>query len=261
MINMSSSSELSPVEGNYPGCIAAIALEHGINEGNPSELIEGLEQIAEVCPHTTQGTDEGCLLAPVAANIGLVAIESGAGQWWLTSQVTAANRLRYPKTLLGRKVRDFDDSPECLDYSETIIPITVTDQSPAIPVSDGKKARSLQYLQSSADPGNSSYLEMFLELRSNEATPETHALIAIKDIVMMGLVDNRPGISASMAVDGNLVTLKDHIDGLMLHGNRSTDSFRGPDIPQDRIILPWPRTRSVEVELTPADIRAFTHTV
>lgn len=236
---------LTPVEGNYPGCIAEAALEFGETEGDTGELTRTLERVAEDCPHNT-GEGDVCLLAPVASHLGLVAIESQAKppQWWLFHD---ASKVRYPKEILGWKVHDVARTGQTSGYQEVEIPVTVDEATPAVELIDGQMINALVYVQALGEPVNDISRKVLADLPK---------------VVLASMSNGELAVEASLNVEEDRVTLADEIDGLIIHGNtRPTGFYAGPTVPQDKIILPWPRSRSQVIKLSPEKIHAFTNRV
>jgi hypothetical protein len=100
-----------------------------------------------------------------------------------------------------------------------------------------------------------------LENTPSRATPQLQTLMNLSKVACSGLVDGNPDVRAKMGLKAQTVRLTDEIDGLIIHGSTSTPDFVWNRNPEDRIVLTWPRTRQVDIELSDKDVYAFRHEV
>lgn len=247
---------MTEIPAERPDCIAEAALSFGEQHGNTSVLREQLEQIAEICPHNT-GESDLCLLGPVEAKIGITAIESSQGRWWLVNQINAI-KPDYPGEISGRKIPEHDRSAQCMEYVEDHITVGVSDKEPAIPLQDGQSLPALLYTQAAAKLLGLE-AEMRLDVFPHTVTPLDSALVALEKVVCGGLSRGQLGVRATASIDGNNLRITDEIDGLVLHGNNKRPLFNsdGLAVPENKIVLPRFRQRSIDVTLTDEDIQAF----
>ncbi|HEY5442229.1 MAG TPA: hypothetical protein VIJ68_01685 [Candidatus Saccharimonadales bacterium] len=249
-----------PPEFTQSVCIAETALSLGEWHGDTSELREQLEQIAAVCPHNT-GEGDLCLLEPVVSHVGIIAIESAAEQWWLVDPIDEA-KTTYPEKIAGQSLPKHDRGADCMAYVQQRIAIEVTDQDPVIPVRDGQHVTALVYVQANARLIDRDQ-EFFFRDFPTSLSPMDSALIALKKVVAGGISHDKLGVKTTMKVDGDNTTVTDEIDGLVLHGNTEKPLFvaEGLAIPENRIVLPWSRKRTVDTTLSEDDIYAFSHRI
>lgn len=245
------------IEGDLPDCIAEAALGFGESHGDTSLLRERLEQIAEACPHNT-GEGDLCLLEPVAAKIGIVAVESEQGQWW--PKQALRDQAMYPEKILGQKLLRHRTAT-CMDYEKASVTVTTDDEEPVIPLRDSQSLIALMHVQASANLIDR-IEEYAAELYSwRQPTPAQQALSALKRIVGGGMSHDKVGIRAVLKIDGNNLNVVEEIDSLVLHGNNERPVIPRDRlaVPEDRIVLPYSRRRSVDVTLTEEDVHAFSH--
>lgn len=222
-------------------------------------MTDQLEKISAQCPHN-RDESEICLLAPLAAHIGIVAVETQAEppQWWLVDKIVDDRRVAYPKVLAGWSAREYERPTDCLDYDEASIPVEVVGEGePAIEVGD--EAVALLHLQAKGSPPGLEYFNMLAW--HNRTTPEADAIISLSTIVCAGFTSTEPGARASLQIDGHTVTVIDEIDGIVFHGNHERPLFGGVEIPEDKIVLPWARTRTTEIQLSEEDMHKFSNRV
>ena len=246
------------VNGNYPGCIVDALLERGERLGDADELLTDLEFAKAACIHTTD--EDFCIMSPVASGLGLVALESKAGEWWPQGEDAFLRQMiiRYPALLMGERIRKQHHG--CSAYEEPKVAVGVDSSTEAaLPISDGYTLGTLVHTETYADlldPWRRK-ASAGRELPGNDAEIVIGALCNFSYASISPSGKIRKAAELQVKIEGHVLTRTDRISGIAVYKREPVANFGRPPVPDDVVALEWPRVREVKAELTEADVRQF----
>lgn len=259
-------------EGNYQGCLAAAALDTSVTTrtGNTEDIVHRLETIRDACNETIDETGL-CLLSPIVAGLGIVALRSKFDSTILADEIRSLLQVDYPDQLGSYAVPLQQRAPNmfCAQdaYVETIIG---RGHHRALDLHHGQRIKARVHVAKYGEPRRSiaGFLIGMQPKKKNQASNPLDAISRVLCSSLLYDTSKHPYVNRiapaylAMWVDDEHLTIEEKIDGVIF-SERPIDMFRQPadkalrDMPAS-IVLHQARVRKVHIVINEQFIKLFT---